>query len=803
MITIFLVWLGNTHNPFGSPVPAIGKFMSPFDGFWINAERSALPLEDELSFDQLESETQVVFDERLVPHIFSDNLKDAFFVQGYLTAKYRLWQMDISTRATGGYLSEVLGARTKKIDLRQRRKGIRWAAENMVSNWTHTGEIAWIEAYTNGINEYIESLTPEEYPIEFKLLGYEPEPWTPFRSALFLYGMVEELSSRNLDLRASNSLKAFGPDMFEFLYPEHNPDQTPVIPKEKTWDFEPIWEDTISENALSSLVPGRQVFENPSEFAGSNNWAVSGSKTNSGFPILCNDPHLGLSLPSIWYEIQISTPEFKSYGVSLPGVPGIIIGFNENIAWGVTNLGHDFVDWYTIKWADEDKTTYWFGEDKLDVSIEEEIIKIKGEDPYTENVKYTIWGPIAYTDENSPLYDMAMQWLGHYTFNTDKRSQISTFIGLMKARNHDDYVSAMRCFDMPPQNFAFASNEGDIAITANGRLPIKYDQQGRFIQDGSDPQNTWKGFVPMEQVPQTKNPEAGFIASANQRSTSKDYPYYYNGGFDDYRGRMINRILSKAENFTVDSMMQMQNNNYSIKAEEALPLMLEAVGNPSEELAGKILKDLQRWDYRFEKDEKAPAVFQKWYSWVYKTTFDEVYALRDSMDVLYPDSWRLIDLLENFPDHSVFDIKETAAIELASDVIRIAWDSTLMDIAENYEAEDYNWQKEKGTFIGHLGNIKPFGAFDVPIGGYHDAINAVQDDFGPSWRMIVQLGEKPRAWGVFPGGQSGNPGSKYYDNMIHQWAEGQYNELFFMQGPDDEEQPNVFKMNFKSAKIEN
>ncbi|KAA3627157.1 MAG: hypothetical protein DWQ02_19965 [Bacteroidetes bacterium] len=398
---------------------------------------------------------------------------------------------------------------------------------------------------------------------------------------------------------------------------------------------------------------------------------------------------------------------------------------------------------------------------------------------------------------------MAMQWLGHYTFNTDKRSQISTFIGLMKAKNHEDYVTAMRCVDMPPQNFAFSSNEGDIAITANGRWPIKFDQQGRVSQDGSNPRNTWKGFVPMEQVPQTKNPDAGFVTSANQRSTAKDYPYYYNGGFDDYRGRMINRILSRAVNYSVDSMMQMQNNTYSIKAEEALPLMLEAVGNQSEEMAQKILQDLRAWDYQFDKDEKAPAVFQKWYSWVYRTTFDEVYALRDSMDVLYPDSWRLIDLLENLPDHSIFDIQETVDNELAIDVIRTAWDSTLMDIGEEYNTEDFNWQKEKGTYIGHLGNIKPFGAYDVPIGGYHDAINAVQDDFGPSWRMIVQLGEKPRAWGVFPGGQSGNPGSKYYDNMILQWAQGQYNELFFMDGPDDDGQPKVFKMNFKSENIQN
>jgi penicillin amidase len=174
--------------------------------------------------------------------------------------------------------------------------------------------------------------------------------------------------------------------------------------------------------------------------------------------------------------------------------------------------------------------------------------------------------------------------------------------------------------------------------------------------------------------------------------------------------------------------------------------------------------------------------------------------LRDSLDVIYPDSWRLIDLLENQPVHQIFDFQSTLAVETARDVIQMAFDSTVMELAGQYDDDAYNWQKTKGTYIGHLANIPAFGAYDVPVGGYLDAINAVQDDFGPSWRMVVALGEKPRAWGVFPGGQSGNPGSLFYDNMISQWAGGQYNELFFMTGPEDDTQPRIFEMKFNSAK---
>lgn len=799
IFTFFLIWLANTHHPFGSSVPALGRFMSPFDGFWQNAEKSAFPGEGHFNFASIGKEVNVVVDERLVPHVFADNLEDAFFAQGYLTAQYRLWQMDISTRATGGYLAEILGPNLKERDLGQRRKGIRWAAEHIVQNWTKTGEIKWIDAYTKGVNAYMATLSPRQYPIEFKLMGYAPEPWTHLKSAIFLCGMVETLSSRNEDMRASNAKEAFGPELFEFLYPEYNPQQMPVIPVEKKYDFEPVWKDTLV-NALSQSVPLRQVFENPPEFIGSNNWAVSGKKTTTGFPILCNDPHLSLKLPSIWFEIQLSTPDMNAYGVSLPGMPGIAIGFNENIAWGETNLGHDLVDWYTIKWADEARETYWVGEDRLDVTMVEEEIKIKGQEVYTEKVKYTLWGPVAHTDDSSPYYDMAMQWVLHYTFSNDSRSSLSTFVELMKAKNYDDYVRAMRCYDFPPQNFVFAGKEGDIAMTVNGKLPLKSDQQGRFILDGSNAQNAWKGFIPMDQVPQIVNPERGFVTSSNQRSTGPEYPYYYNGGFDQYRGRSINRMLTRMENITPQKMMEMQNNTFSIKAEEALPLMLALNGGVEDTPGAEVmLKDLADWDYRFEKDLKAPAAFDKWFSLIYRNTFDEVYRLSDSMDVLYPAQWRLIDLLVNDPENDIFDVVATEAKEDAAAVVQMALKATLEAIGSAYETPDYSWQQYKGTFIGHMANIPAFGVYDIPVGGYRDAINAVQDDFGPSWRMIVQLGDYPKAWGVFPGGQSGNPGSKYYDNMILSWAEGNYKELFFMKNKEDLGRPVLWKMKMEKA----
>lgn len=795
-ITVFGVIFFSSHQPMGTSIPAMGNLLSPFSGFWQNAESTALPSSTTVNASGLTDQVEVIFDQRLVPHIFANDLLDALFVQGYITAQYRLWQMDISVRGTAGFLSEVLGKRTLAYDIKKRRKGMLFAAEQTVKRWQQTGEIELIQRYCDGINAWIQQLAPKDYPLEYKLMGYEPSEWTPLKSAIFLKGMTETLASSNADLRASNALKVFEPELFNFLYPAVDPKNSPVIPKGTKWDFEAILPDSIGALSRSSTkpMPPHEFWPPTPDIVGSNNWAVAGSKTQSGRPILCNDPHLPLSLPAIWYEIQLITPQFNAYGVSLPGLPGMAIGFNENIAWGVTNGGIDVLDWYTIDWTNELKTQYKIDNQIKTIDIREEVIPVKGQKDHIEKVKYTEWGPIVHEEKNTPYADMAMHWIALEAPTDQKKSAISTFLGLMSAKNYKDYRKVLTYYDSPIQNFAFACKDGDIAITVNGKIPIRKPSVGRFVQEGNTNANQWMGYIPMEQTPHVLNPARGFVSSANQYSTALDYPYPILGRFASYRGRRINDKLSKMQNITAEDMKKMQNETYSLKAEEALPLLLKA---QTQDSTSDIIKDLKTWNLSFDKDSKAAVIFEEWSRQTYRMTFDEVYRLRDSMSILYPSTWRLIELIETNPFHEIFDNQQTAQIENASDIIQTAYNQVKSKYEGVYHDSAFNWANHQNTHINHLGQISAFSANKLKVSGHHNSINAVQDDFGPSWRMIVELGETPKAWGIYPGGQSGNPGSRYYDNMISKWANGTYDQLLFMTNKEDIKDQVIFRQVFK------
>lgn len=796
ILTILLIFTLGTNHPYGSSLPPIGPFFNPYTGIWQNAPSVADERSDaEIRLPGLEEEVRILFDERMVPHIFAQNETDLFYAQGYVMARFRLWQMDVSVRAAGGRLSEIMGELTLERDRQQRRKGMQWAAERAWEAWQRSPEEKkWVEAYTRGINEYIATLSPADYPFEYKLLNYAPEPWTPIKSTLFFKNMAEMLCGRNDDMGATNALAFLGAEMFDFLYPESNPKQSPIIPAGTLWDFEPlpVSPDTSrGREMLSQQIFPYHSLPQPSPFLGSNNWAVAGSKTANGHPILCNDPHLSLTLPSIWFEIQLQTPEFNAYGVSLPGVPGIAIGFNEHYAWGETNVGHDVLDWYRISWADADKRSYLLDGKPNPVEMRTEVIEVLGRSqPVIEEVKYTTWGPVVYESKDSPYQDLAMRWTAHDAAEAP-RHELSTFIDLMKGKSYDDYSRALTSFDAPPQNFVFASKAGDIALKVSGKFPLKRKEQGRFIQDGTAAIKGWQGFIPKAQVPQVRNPERGFVASANQRSTDDTYPYYYLGGFDDYRGRRVNRLLEEMDGITVEDMKKMQNDNYSIKAEEGVPALLGQLDQTGlDETERQMITDLSGWNFSFDEESKAAFIFTSWLNAAYRLTFDEVIAAANEQEMLYPETWRFLELIYQEPFHKIFDWQESPEKENAKDIITRAFQETAEELKDRYREEDYSWGEFKGTQIPHLGRVPGLGSGYVSVGGYADAINAIKGTHGPSWRMIVQLGPEIEAWGVYPGGQSGHPGSTHYDDMIETWRKGTYYRLHFMRGPEDKQLEN-------------
>ncbi len=792
--TTCLVWfLSSQRSVNGKELPPLGDFFNPFSGFWQNGEPVTGTKFQDGAIPGLSAPVKVVYDDLLVPHIFAENISDALRVQGYITAQHRLFQMDLTTRKASGRLSEVLGERTLKADRDARRKGMVFAAENELLGWKKSPEsFGLLEAYTEGVNAWIDQMSPADYPIEFKLLNYEPERWSPLKSAFVIKAMAQTLCSRQDDIESSNALQYFGRDTFDYLYPLWNPKQQPIVPDTGQWKG---WRVTLPPPApeavgtIGALLDGHSG-EMPDEpemdpyNVGSNNWALGKGKSKSGKTMLANDPHLTLSLPSVWFQVQIHTPETNAYGVSLPGTPGIIIGFNENIAWGLTNVGQDVSDYYTIKWADATRMKYLLDGEQRSVVIRVEEIGVKGNRSVKDTVRYTVFGPLPFDDDPaSPLRDCALRWTVH---DVPDFSSLDVFRSLNAGKDYNDYKAALKGFDSPPQNFVFASKSGDIAIQVQGKFPVRGKEQGRFVQDGSRWVNAWHSFIPWDQVPSMKNPTGGFVFSANQHSVPPSYPYYYIGGFEDYRGRRIFDRLNNTHDATLDSMKAIQLDNFSQRAADALPAMLRLLDKKALNDAEKqMVAELESWNYCYDADKLAPTLFDAWCDSCYALTWDEMDIIRKAKKpILYPDGWRWIEMLQTDTSSIFFDIKETPGRETATDIVLESF-KQMEGFFEKNPAMKANWGQSRPFAIKHLALIDAFSRLDLKPGGHKTAPNAVNRNHGPSWRMLVELGEQVKAKGVFPGGQSGNPGSRWYDNMADTWAKGEYFDLLFLKTPED------------------
>ncbi|MES2874391.1 MAG: penicillin acylase family protein [Bacteroidota bacterium] len=780
------------NTKFGD-IPPMGKFLNPFRGFWKNAESIDQKVERSFMVDGLKGPVEVKFDEQMVPHIFAENDYDVYFAQGFITAKDRLWQMDFQTRFASGRLSEVVGPKAIELDRYQRRMGMTYGAENMVRVMMKDPEIKEVMgAYAAGVNAYIRSLKPADYPVEFKLLDYSPEDWKPLNSALLLKLMSATLAGGSNEFYMSNILNKYGPEITRNLFPDYPFREDPIVPNGTRWNFNsapvPLAPEVLSNKDVSYQINTRELEDG----IGSNNWALAGAKTSSGYPMLANDPHLDLTLPSIWYQIQVASPHVNVCGVSIPGSPGVIIGFNQTIAWGVTNVGADVLDWYNIKFKDVSKKEYWYKNKWNPVNLRVETIEVKGGKTLTDSVYYTHHGPIVYTTEQKPdnfskanniPTGHALRWVAH-----DGSNDVKTFYKLNRAKNYDDYRQALTYYSAPAQNFVFASIENDIAITSNGYFPVKWSGQGKFLMDGSDPANDWHGRIPAEQNPTIKNPPRNFVSSANQSLTDQSYPYYINWEFAAYeRGHRINKRLTVMTQANVDSLRNLQNDNYSILAENILPTLVALVNterlNASQREGYNIVS---KWNKFFNAGEVGASIFELWHKALAKEIWHD--DLGDpKAPMRYPSRDRSVELLLNEPDSRWFDNVHTAQRETRADAVNASFKNTIDSLQRQYGPinDDWKWGNVKHTNVPHLAKVAGFGSKVLRNGGSKSSVNAMNESNGPSWRMVVALGKEVKAYGVFPGGESGNPGSPYYDDMVNTWSEGKLNELVYLKSKND------------------
>lgn len=787
LVTVLLIVLLGTKWVLPAPLAVL---LSPQQGVWQNAEPEGINYSAELSFPQLKGKSEVYFDERLVPHVFAEDEQDAYFIQGYLHARFRLWQMEFQTHAAAGRLSEIMGEKAGTtdfltIDRYFRRLGMGYAAEkSLVLMEADSATKSMCDAYTAGVNSYIQSLTAGQLPLEYKLLGYRPEPWTNLKTALFIKYMAFDLAGSESDFEFTAARNALSKIDFETINPLRPDSLDPIIPKGTLFSqpgmtvTAPASADSLyfTYAADSSSLPAVPI--KPDKDNGSNNWAVSGKKTRSGYPILCNDPHLGLNLPSLWYEMQIHTPQYNAYGVSFPAAPGIIIGFNDSCAFGVTNAGRDVRDYYSIEFKDASRTAYRYNGEWKQTDLRIETIKIKGKPDVYDTVAYTVFGPVifekSFAGRSRDGRSYAVRWKAH-----DPSNEMKMFRQLDRARNYDDYLSAIKNLHTPGQNCVFAAKNGDIAMWCQGEFPAKWRRQGDFVMPGTDSSYAWQGMIPQEENPHMENPERGFVSSANQLPADSSYPYYISGGFPNYRGWTINKKLSQMADITPQDMMDLQTNNYNVFAEMARPVLLKYMNEEAlSATEKKYWNYFKEWNLRADTGESGPIVFTVFWDAFEKEVWTDEKEKMQASFVPYQSS-----LLEGILRDSAFkflDNIQTPQKETLTDDIVAAFKKAIPLLEKTAAAGKLTWAKYKDTRVNHLTRLPALSRLHLPIGGGTHIINATKTDHGPSWRMVVSLTPETQAYGVYPGGQNGNPGSKYYDNFINDWADGRYYALWVM-----------------------
>lgn len=784
VVTLLFIYFMDRGWTFGAvSIPPLGKFLDPFHGFWQNVEPRGYQGKKQVVIPGLKQPVSVVYDSLLIPHLFARNNDDLYLAQGYVTAMHRLWQMEFQTHAAAGRVSEIVASdAVLNYDRRQRRLGMVYGAEKTLESM---GKHPAILQYTEGINQFIASLRYDNLPFEYKLLDYRPEPWTPLKCALLLKNMAQTLNMGDKDIEMTNALHLFGKEMVDLLYPDNEHSGDPIVDKPGQWNFKAVTLDNVPP-ALPDELIDVETLAKADPNTGSNNWAVAGSKTYTGSPMLAGDPHLDLTLPSIWYAIQLNAPGINTMGASLPGVPGVIIGFNDSIAWSVTNAQRDLVDWYKITFQDRSRNKYLLDGKWVDTRKVVEKIRVRDGGVFYDTVIYTHWGPVTY-DQNfhaeSDLHGYAFRWIAH-----DTSEEINAFHRLNRAKNHGEFMDALNYFSLPAQNFVFASVSGDIAIRIQGKFPVRRKDEGKFVLDGSKSSNGWQAFIPNSHNIMDKNPERGFVSSANQYPADSTYPYYITATeYQAYRNRRINEVLRESDNITYRDMMKLQLDNYNLKAAESLPLFLSHLDSekltPLERQAWQLLSS---WDYFNNAGSAAASYYEAWWDNLTVLLWDE---MQNSTPALArPTEYTTIRLLKEKPDLAFFDIRSTEEKETAGDVIRKAFRLAVDDI-EKWKADRATppiWAEFKDSYVPHL--LPPLRALAIPVktGGNHDIVNAHARTHGPSWRMVASLQPSGvRAWAVYPGGQSGNPGSAHHHDMLARWENGDYFPLLFLKAPDE------------------
>jgi penicillin amidase len=780
-----------TSRTWGS-IPAFSYFLDVWNGAYRTARMAheSGKIED-VRIPTLSAPVSIYRDERNVPHITAKNDLDAVAALGYLIAKERLFQIDFQTRVASGRLSEIFGADRVKTDQFLRRTGMMMGAErtweSVQKNSPQTKAV--LEAFTSGVNAYVSGLSEKDYPFEFRLLGYAPEAWSPIKSILVNQLMAFDLTFQGqLDDVVMEEMRGkIGDSAFQALYPNHSvlnvpqsPEAQGVVPASKRSGGIKSEQQAkniyLESRAITALLAARDdagtLFGETAEGKGSNNWVATGAKTRSGKPILAGDPHLGLSLPAIWYEVQMITPTMNMYGVTIPGAPLIIVGYNDNVAWSPTNTGADVVDFYTVKFEDGKQKRYFQSGGWEPVEERIAPIRVKGGADVPDTMRITRWGPVI-TVENEAV---AVRWTAH-----ESSTILEGIWGMNHAKNLDEFTKAQQKWDVPAQNLVFADNAGNISLRSCGHYPIRKRGHGRGVHDGTTDEGAWTGRVPFDSIPGSVNPERGWLESANQDPTPADYPYYLNYDWGDvWRSRRIHEFLSGAQNLTWQDFGHLQT-DVKVMQWEFLKPMINALNLvPQTTTKKQALERLVAWDGIATKENGGALLLHTFIGELRRQTWDEMLDTAQNLRGT-PSDPMIYHLLKNEPDSRWFDHPATPERETANDILRSSMLAALDTMIVRYgtSADAWQWGKQHNLVVRHLTRsdaLKPLWRGPYPFVGFQATVlpaGNLMTTHSASWRMVVDFASgKPEGHAVYPGGPSGNPFSQWYDSQIPTWLQG-------------------------------
>ncbi|MEQ8526035.1 penicillin acylase family protein [Gracilimonas sp.] len=763
--------------------------------------------EETITMNGLSEEVQIHWDAYGVPHIYARNVQDLYYALGYVHAQDRLWQMTLTQIAAEGRFAEFFGNDQELINLDkyQRTLGF-WKIAQQLVDTLGQQERSVLNAYSNGVNAFVDD-NSNRLPVEFSLTGIQPLEWNPARSLA-----VSRLMSWELNMGwwsevtygyLQEKLPANQFDQLQLRFPDTAPTSL---------------DDTESMGFSSALMPmlqqeinKRELLEMEGTHVGSNAWVIDGSKSESGYPLLAGDPHLGLDMPGKWYEVHLNLNGKNVSGATLAGVPAIIIGQNDRMAWSFTSIMSDDTDFFLEQVDPQDRGRYVA--DSLNDSTASyqqfnkirEIIKVKDGDDQSFEIRYTKHGPVI-----SDIYPVqaltedkviTMQWTGYEMSN-----EMRTLYQINWADNFQDFKDALPTFGVPGLNLMYGDVEGNIAMYSVAKLPIRTGDP-ITLRRGWDPSQDWQGFIPHEQMPRLINPEDGWIANANNKITTDSYPYYIATFWEPpSRIERIEQILTSDSTLGYDQFQQLQNDSYSAFAAKLTPKILEIIKGQDAYNFDLPISYLENWNYQYDLKSTAASIFD-----VFFVNFTQNTLKDDFGDVAYSNFIHH----ENIPvrtmsslidtESSLFDNLATDSVETKEDMVVKSMQDAILFLSDSLGSEPFEWRWEQLHTLRLeppllsqaakdpeapkalkliVDNVLSKGPYKVPShgmsvnNGQYRWNNAFEMILGPSIRRISDLSDMSKSKSILPTGQSGNPLSDHYGDQTDLWLDGQYRWLY-------------------------